>query len=58
MDLMSQLEEEQRLKEEAELSDFEDTIALDETYFSGRKFAGRGILLRNSESMHKKPLQN
>jgi len=52
---MSQLEEEQRLKEEAELSDFEDTIALDETYFSGRKFAGRGILLRNSESMHKKP---
>ena len=39
---MSQLEEEQRLKEEAELSDFEDTIALDETYFSGRNLAGRG----------------
>jgi len=39
---MSQLEEEQRLKEEAELSDFEDTIALDESYFSNRNLSGRG----------------
>lgn len=42
MDMMSQMEEEQRLKEEAELSDFEETIALDETYFTNRNLSGRG----------------
>ena len=40
---MSAIEEERRIKEELELSEFTDTINLDEaTYFSSKDFIGKG----------------
>ncbi len=50
---MSQMEEEQRLKEEAELSDFEETIALDEIYFNSRNLSGRGRDVHPSSKQRK-----